>query len=73
MNHDPKKITMQRFQKIVLDFFNKHSMAYLEISFVSKQESNLNKYKQVMENYFFVELNNPPKYKKLLNSIGFLE
>jgi hypothetical protein len=50
MNHDPKKITMQRFQKIVLDFFNKHSMAYLEISFVSKQESNLNKYKQVMEN-----------------------
>ncbi len=45
MDHDPKKITMQRFQKIVLDFFSEHSMAYFETIFVNKQESNLNKYK----------------------------
>lgn len=73
MDHDPKKIIMQWFQKIVLDLFKTHSMAYFEIIFVSKQASDLNKDKQVMGNYFFVELNNSPKYVQLLNSIGFLE
>ncbi len=42
MDHGPKKITMQQFQKSVLDFFNKHSMAYFGITFVRKQESDLN-------------------------------
>jgi hypothetical protein len=69
----PKKLPCNDSKKIVLDFFKKHSMAYFEIIFVSKQTSDLNKYKQVMENYFFVELNNSPKSIKLLNSIGFLE
>ncbi len=48
--------------KKFLDFFNKHSMAYFEIIFVNKQDHDLNKYKHVMENSFFVELNNSPKY-----------
>ncbi len=50
MDHGPQKITIQQFQKNVWDFFNKYSMAYFGITFVRKQESNLNKYKQVMEN-----------------------
>jgi hypothetical protein len=38
----------------------KHTMAYLNGAFVSKQGIGLDKYKQVMECKFLVELNGSP-------------
>ncbi len=48
-------------------------MAYLNNAFVRKQLTNLEKYKQIMENIFLVELNDSPQYIELQNSKGFLE
>jgi hypothetical protein len=35
-NNDPKQITTQQFQKIVVTFFMEHTMAYLDNAFASK-------------------------------------
>jgi hypothetical protein len=48
-------------------------MAYLDNAFMSKQVTSLEKYKQIMENKFLVELDDSTQYIKLQNSKGFLE
>lgn len=47
-------------------------MAYLDGAFVSKQIIHMEKYKQIMENKFLVELNSSMQYNKLQNFKGFL-
>jgi hypothetical protein len=48
-------------------------MAYLDSTFVNKQAFRMDKYKQVMESKFLVELNGFLEYTKLLNLTWFLE
>jgi hypothetical protein len=48
-------------------------MAYFNGAFVSKQGTNLEKYKHIMENKFLVELNGSSQYNNVWNSEGFLE
>ncbi len=42
-------------------------MAYLDGAFVSKQRIHMEKYKQIMENKFLVELDSSLQYNKLQN------
>jgi hypothetical protein len=42
-----------------------HTMAYLDGVFVSKQETSLKKYKQIMEHKFLVELDGSSQYTKI--------
>jgi hypothetical protein len=44
-DNDPKQITTQKLQEIVMTFIMEHTMAYLKGAFVSKQGTNLEKYK----------------------------
>ncbi len=55
-DNDLKQIATWQFQEIVVTFFMDHTMAYLDGAFVSKQRIGLEKYKQVMEHKFLVEL-----------------
>jgi hypothetical protein len=48
-----------------------HTMAYFNGAFVSKQIIGLEKYKQVMENYYLVKLNSSPQYIEQHNFEGF--
>ncbi len=66
VDNDPKQIIMWWFQEIVLDFFKKHLMAYLDSTFVNKQAFRMDKYKQVMESKFLVELNGFLEYTKFV-------
>jgi hypothetical protein len=37
VDNDPKQIGTRQFQKIVLDFFKEHSIAYLDITLVESK------------------------------------
>jgi len=50
-----------------------HTMAYLDGVFMSKQGIGMEKYMQVMEHKFLIELDGSLQYIKLWNSKGFLE
>jgi hypothetical protein len=55
-NNDPRQVTTQQFQEIVMTFFMEHTMAYLDNAFVNKQGTGLKKYKQIMEHKFLAKL-----------------
>ncbi len=46
-------------------FFMEHTMAYFDGAFVNKQGTGLEKYKQVMEHKFLVELHGSSQYAEL--------
>jgi hypothetical protein len=50
-----------------MSFFKKHIVVYLNGAFVSKQSIHLEKYEQIMENKFLVELDISLQYNKLQN------
>jgi hypothetical protein len=50
-----------------MSFFKKHTIAYLDGAFVSKESIHLDKYKQIIENKFLVELDISLQYNKLQN------
>jgi hypothetical protein len=50
-----------------------HTMAYFDGVFVSKQRTRLEKYKQVMEHNFLVEVDGSSQYNELQISKVFLE
>lgn len=50
VDNDPKQIIIQRFWKIVLEFFKEHLMFYLDTTLMGKQASGLDKYKKVIKN-----------------------
>jgi hypothetical protein len=56
-----------------MTFFMKHTMAYFNSAFVSKQGTGLKKCKQVTEHKFLVELSGSSQYTELQIFEGFLE
>jgi hypothetical protein len=50
-----------------------HTMAYFDGAFVSKQRTGMEKYKQVMEHNFLVEVDGSSQYNKLQISKVFSE
>lgn len=56
-----------------MTFFMEHTMVYFDDVFVNTQGIGLEKYQQVMEHKFWVELDGSLQYTKLQIFQGFLE